>query len=126
MPLHWKIGPSVIWIRIEGYAAYGLRETIAQVIASPLYKPNQSLLLDRTGATDTPSSDELRMRAREIRNLSLYQCAILVGAKPQDLQFGRLLREFLKSEGIGSEVFTDAAEAKRWLSSEEEKHAKTV
>lgn len=125
MPILWKIGPSVIWIKVEGYAAYGLRETIAQIMASPLYKPNKSLLQDRTGATDTPSSDELRMRAREIRTLSVCQCAVVVGLKAHDQKFGRLLREFLGSEGVRSEVFTDSAEAKRWLSIEEA-NAKTV
>jgi len=117
MPINWTIGPSLVLIRVRGFAAYNLKETIAQIIGSPLFKPSKSLLLDRSGATDEPSSTEVRARAQEIKALLVSRCAVVVAPKSYNL--GRMLREFLESEGIRSEVFTDAAEAERWLSVEE-------
>jgi len=119
MPIEWSIVGTVIFIRITGYGAYGLRAAVLQILVSRLFKPSMSVLLDRSGATDDPSTDELRQRAQFLKMLltrrNASRCALVVASRPQDLGLGRRLRIFLQSEGILAEVFTDADDAKAWL-----------
>lgn len=118
MPITWKIKKSTLYIVVTGHGAYSLEETIRNIRASQLYSPSMSLVLDRSGALDTPSSEELRDRARFIKMLltpNSSRCAIVIGPKPHDYNFGRTLGSLLHSEGIGTEVFTSVAEGERWL-----------
>lgn len=121
MPVSWVIRDEVLIVTVvRDWNGGGPASAIAQAIQDPQFKPGTALLFDVRQSGMNPSGKEVMSRVEWIASLTSEglsrRCAAVIGPQPHQFGLARMAQSYLDLLGMELRIFTDLAEALKWLS----------
>ncbi len=121
MPVTCGRQGSILTITVNGnYPFTELMDALQRALADPGRLPETALLFDERLSQASPPSEEVRNRVAWVASLRSQgvsrQCALLIRPEPHRYGLARMQSVYFELRGMQAEIFTDAAEAREWLS----------
>jgi len=90
----------------------------AALFSDPGFIPGHHLLIDGRASRGSPTTGDLRARARRAGDLKgrfSGRIALVAGTMHIEYALGRMYAVFAEEHGVSAQVFTSIPEAERWL-----------
>ena len=119
MPVTWEIRGSVLIVTLIDECGEEPANAIVAAMADPRFQPGTSVLLDVRLCSDSPTSDQIRPRARWLATLQSKglssRFAMVSGPRAHEFGLARMCATHLELQGLELEIFTEFDDAMRWL-----------
>jgi hypothetical protein len=118
VPVQWKLEQGVLLVTFIGDYPFGEFEAaVAEALRSPEFRPGTPILFDSRSSFKYPSTDALRSIAEWLASLrpqGLSARSATVTSRERLPLMEQVARRFREAD-LETAIFTDLAEALRWL-----------